>query len=590
MAKRATTEALPADQAPAIATTLQLEVARVRAALQLLEEGNTIPFLARYRKEATQGLDEIELRAIEDAAEKARDLAARRQTILRSLEEQGVLTPELRQRIEACADKPSLETLYLPFKPKRQTRATVARQRGLQPLADALAAQRPLPESPEAFLRGFVDPANDVPDSAAALQGGCDIVAEQWAEQPETRQWLTAEAFRGGQVTSRVKRGKQQAAAKFESYFDFGEPVKRIPSHRFLAIKRGEAEGLLRVGIAFDDASIQTELRRRWLTDRQFPFHETLRETVADAYERLLRPAVESAVLQQLKERADEEAIAVFGKNLRDLLLAPPAGPRVTLGIDPGFRSGCKLAVVDGTGKFLAHATIFPTPPRNDTAGAARVLGQLIERHGVELVAIGNGTASRETDAFVAEVFRDASLKIPKVIVSEAGASIYSASELAAREYPDLDLTVRGAISIAHRLQDPLAELVKTDPKSIGVGQYQHDVNQKWLRKCLQREVESCVNRVGVDLNTASASLLAAVAGIGPRLAEGIVAYRDQHGRFTRRQDLFQVPKLGQKAFQQAAGFLRVRGGDQPLDDSAVHPESYYIVEKMAKRLQVPAE
>ncbi|MEX0824704.1 MAG: Tex family protein [Pirellulaceae bacterium] len=576
--------------ARAIARQLTLDASHVQAAIALLDEGNTIPFIARYRKEATHGLDEIELRAIEDAVEKARELAARRQTVLRSIEEQGLLTDVLRRQIEDCPDKPTLEAIYLPFKPKRQTRAMLARQRGLQTLADALLTQRPLTVTPDELLRSFVDPARDLPDKDAALQGACDIVAEQWADDITTRQWMIEQAFGYGRVFSRVKRGKKKEADKFETYFDYDEPVKRIPSHRFLAIKRGESEGLLRIGLQCDDEWMLRKLKSRWVTDRSFPFYRELLATAEDAYQRLLLPATESTVLQQLKDRADEEAIAVFAKNLRELLLAPPAGPKVTVGIDPGFRTGCKVAVVDGTGKYLASATIYPTPPRQDTTGAAQTLYELIDRYAVELVAIGNGTASRETDAFVVQVLREHSIAIPKVVVSESGASIYSASELAAREYPDLDLTIRGAISIAHRLQDPLAELVKTDPKSIGVGQYQHDVNQKLLKKCLQREVESCVNRVGVDLNMASATLLASVAGIGPKLAEKIVEYRDEHGRFSNRNELREVPKLGQKAFQQAAGFLRVRGGDQPLDNSAVHPESYYIVEKMAKRLKVPNE
>lgn len=574
----------------AIAQQLTLAVSRVRAAIALLDEGNTIPFIARYRKEPTQGLDEMELRAIEDAVEKSRELAARRRTVLRSIEEQGLLTDSLRQQIETCLDKPTLEAIYLPFKPKRQTRAILARERGLQGLADALLAQRALKVTPDEWLRSFVDPDRGVPDTDAALQGACDIVAEQWADDVETRQWMIEQALGYGRVFSRVKRGKKKDADKFDTYFDYSEPVKRIPSHRFLAIKRGESEGLLRVGLQFDDEWMLRKLKSRWITDRSFSFHRNLLATAEDAYQRLLLPATESTVLQQLKERADEEAIAIFAKNLRELLLAAPAGPKVTIGIDPGFRTGCKLAVVDGTGKYLANATIYPTPPRKDTTGAARTLCDLIDHYDVELMAIGNGTASRETDAFVAQVFHEHAINIPKVIVSESGASIYSASELAAREYPDLDVTVRGAISIAHRLQDPLAELVKTDPKTIGVGQYQHDVNQRLLKKCLQREVESCVNRVGVDLNLASAALLASVAGIGPKLAERIVGYRDAHGRFRNRRELYEVPKLGQKAFQQAAGFLRVRGGDQPLDDSAVHPESYYMVEKMAKRLKVPTQ
>ncbi|MHB8970112.1 MAG: Tex-like N-terminal domain-containing protein [Pirellulaceae bacterium] len=524
---------------------------QVRTAIELLEDGNTLPFIARYRKEATGGLDETALRVIEDALAKAHELARRKDTILRTIDQQGLLTPELRQQIEQCQDKQLLEDLYLPFKPKRRTRAATARERGLQPLADLLLQQRVLGRPRSEVLRPFVNPENDVPDEQAALQGACDIVAEQWSEDVQTRRWLAEQARGSGRICSQVKRGKQEEAAKFEMYFEHQEPVKRVPSHRLLAMQRGEADGLLRVSVELDDDYVLRQLKPRLAPNHQFEFHQELLATAEDCYQRLLLPATESATLQELKERADDEAIQVFSQNLRELLLAPPAGPRVTLGIDPGFRTGCKVAVVDGTGKFLESRTIFPTPPRNDVAGAAATLRDLIVRHQVQLIAIGNGTASRETDAFVTGLLKEFSLHsdggLPptKVMVSESGASIYSASEQAAQEYPDLDVTVRGAISIAHRLQDPLAELVKIDPKSIGVGQYQHDVNQTLLRRGLDREVQSCVNSVGVDVNTASSSLLAHVAGIGPKLAERIVEHRDAHGRFDCRQRLLDVPKLG---------------------------------------------
>ncbi len=564
---------------------------QVRAAIELLEDGNTLPFIARYRKEATGGLDETALRQIEDGLAKAHELAKRKATILKTIEQQGQLTTDLQTQIDQCCDKQVLEDLYLPFKPKRKTRAATARERGLQPLADLLQNQKPLGQSRSATIKPFINSENDVPDEQAALQGACDIVAEQWSEDIDIRQWLGQQANGFGRVHSKVKRGKKEEAAKFEMYFDHHEPVKRVPSHRLLAMKRGEANGLLRVGVELDDEFVLRKLMQRLVPNRQFEFHRELLASVDDCYRRLLMPATESATLQRLKEQADDEAILVFNQNLRDLLLAAPAGPRVTMGIDPGFRTGCKVAVVDGTGKFLESCTIYPTPPRNDADGASSALCQLIERHGVQLIAIGNGTASRETDAFVSDLLKqigqgDESNQTPtKVMVSESGASIYSASELAAREYPNLDLTVRGAISIAHRLQDPLAELVKIDPKSIGVGQYQHDVNQTLLRRGLDREVQSCVNSVGVDLNTASSSLLAHVAGIGPKLAERIVEHRDQQGRFVSRKRLLDVPKLGRKAFEQAAGFLRIREGQQPLDNSAVHPESYRVVERMAGHL-----
>ncbi len=570
----------------AIARELSVKVTQVQATVELLDAGNTIPFIARYRKEATQGLDELALRAIEDAIEKARELAARKTTVLKTIEDQGLLTTELRKKILDCRDMPTLEAIYLPYKPKRRTRATVARERGLQPLADLLLQQKSLGKSKQDVLKQFINSELEVADAEAALQGALDIVAEQWSEDATTRTWMAKEARTEGRVASQVKRGKKEEANKFEMYVDYQEPAAKIPSHRLLAMMRGEAEGVLRVEIQVDKEHAVSQLKQKLVPNRNFEFQSELLGAVEDCFDRLLMPATESAVMQELKEKADEEAIAVFGKNLRELLMAPPAGPKVTIGIDPGFRTGCKIAVVDGTGKFLTNATIYPTPPHSDSDGASKTLLGLITKYKVELIAIGNGTASRETDAFVAELIREHKLKITKVMVSESGASIYSASELAAREYPDLDLTVRGAISIAHRLQDPLAELVKADPKSIGVGQYQHDVNQKLLRKRLDREVESCVNSVGVDLNLASAPLLSHVAGIGPKLAENIVSYRDEHGRFETRAQLLKVPKLGQKAFEQAAGFLRIRDGKQPLDNSAVHPESYGVVERMAKQLK----
>ena len=566
---------------------------QVRAAIELLEDGNTLPFIARYRKEATGGLDETALRMIEDLLAKEHELARRKATILRTIDQQELLTGELRRQIEQCQDKQVLEDLYLPFKPKRRTRAAMARERGLQRLADLLLQQRPLGRPRSDVLRPFVNPENDVPDEQAAIQGACDIVAEQWSEDVEIRRWLSEQASGFGRVRSQVKRGKKEDAAKFEMYFDHREPVKRVPSHRLLAMKRGEAEGLLRVNVELDDDYVLRKLKPRLASNRQFEFHQDLLATAEDCYRRLLMPATESATMQELKERADDEAIQVFLQNLRELLLASPAGPRVTMGIDPGFRTGCKVAVVDGTGKFVESRTIYPTPPRKDIAGARATLRDLIARHDVQLVAIGNGTASRETDAFVSGLLKelsqekDACQPPTKVMVSESGASIYSASESAAREYPDLDVTVRGAISIAHRLQDPLAELVKIDPKSIGVGQYQHDVNQPLLRRGLDREVQSCVNSVGVDVNMASSSLLAHVAGIGPKLAERIVEHRDGQGRFDSRQRLLDVPKLGRKVFEQAAGFLRICDGRQPLDNSAVHPESYHVVQKMAAKLGV---
>lgn len=567
-----------------IAAELNLAERQVKAAIELLESGNTIPFIARYRKEATQGLDEIALRAIEDALEKANALAARKNTVLKSIEEQGLLTDSLRRQLENCQDLRTLEALYLPFKPKRRTRAMIAREQGLQALADLLLQQQRLTKSKHDTLMAYVNVERGVPDKESALQGALDIIAEQWSEDATYREWMVDQANRFGQVASKLKRGKKDEENKFELYHDHHEAVRKIPSHRFLAMLRGEAEELLRVGIEMDEAALVSGLKRQLQLVSQFEFYSDLSKAAEDCVQRLLSPATESTILQMLKERADEEAINVFGKNLRDLLMTAPAGQKVTIGIDPGFRTGCKIAVVDGTGKYLETTTIYPTPPKQDTVTAGETLLKLIRKHAVQMIAIGNGTASRETDAFVADLIRKHDLDVTKVMVSESGASIYSASELAAQEFPNLDLTVRGAISIARRLQDPLAELVKTDPKSIGVGQYQHDVNQTQLRKCLDRVVESCVNQVGVDLNSASAPLLSYVAGIGPKLAENIVEHRNANGRFINRKQLLAVPKLGKKAFEQAAGFLRIRGGDQPLDNSAVHPESYDIVGRMAKK------
>ena len=571
-----------------IAAELKLPAKQISAAVSLLQDGNTIPFIARYRKEVTQSLNEIQLRQIEDALERINALAARKSTVIKSIQEQGLMTAALQKAIDDCCDLQTLEGIYLPFKPKRRTRATIARERGLQPLADLLLTQTRIGQTKTSVLKPYIDPANDLPDADAVLAGGLDIVAEQWSEDVDTRTWMLDKAMKFGRVASKVKRGKKTAdgADKFEQYFDREESVSRIPGHRVLAMLRGSTEGVLRVGLSFDGDREVSDLKRQLVTNREFEFFHDLLAAVEDCFARLLMPATESTVLQQLKRDADEAAIEVFAKNLEKLLMAAPAGPKVTVGIDPGFRTGCKVAVIDATGKFLENAAIYPTAPKNDVQAAGKTLLKLIAKHDVELIAIGNGTASRETDAFVGKLIKDSKLSVISVMVSEAGASIYSASDIAVKEFPDLDITVRGAISIARRLQDPLAELVKSDPKSIGVGQYQHDVNQPKLKKCLDRIVESCVNHVGVDLNMASAPLLSYVAGIGPKLAENIVNYRNENGRFGKRSELLSVSKLGKKAFEQAAGFLRIRGGSQPLDNSAVHPESYVVAKQMAKYLK----
>ena len=571
------------------AADLNLSVGQVEGTVRLLDEGNTIPFIARYRKEVTKGLDERQLRAIEDMLARAKDLAARKNTILKTISEQGKLDATLRALIEMCTDPRKLEDIYLPYKPKKRTRAAIARERGLQPLADILFNQQRLTSGRAELLRKFISADKDVADEKAAIQGACDIVAEQWAENATNRQWMVEKA-QSGEIVCAAKKGKKEEGSKFENYFDCREKISRMPAHRFLAMQRGEAEGVLRVSMAMDDDSNQRHLKNRLITNPQFEFKAELEAAIEDCYDRLLRPSAENALLQTLKEKADKEAVDVFAKNLRDLLMAPPAGAQVTIGIDPGFRTGCKVAVVDATGRFLCNETIYPTPPRSDIEQAAATLLKLIQKHQVTLLAIGNGTASRETEKFVTDVIRQHKLNVTKVMVNESGASIYSASETAIAEYPDLDVTVRGAISIAHRLQDPLSELVKIDAQSIGVGQYQHDVDQTMLKKALDREVESCVNSVGVDANTASPALLSYVAGIGAVLAKRIVSFRDEHGAFQSRDELLKVPRLGQKAYQQAAGFLRIRGGSQPLDNSAVHPEQYPLVRRMAQKLGADAK
>ena len=540
------------------ATELNVTVQQIEGAVQLLEDGNTIPFIARYRKEATRGLDERQLRSIEDMLSRTKELASRKNTILKTIAGQGNLTAALRAQIEQCSDSRVLEDLYLPFRPKKRTRAAMARERGLQPLADILLGQQRLNGTRKDAIQAFVDASKEVPDEEAAIRGACDIVAETWAETPANRQWMMDQAQRG-ELVSVVKKGKAEEGSKFENYFDCHERVSKMPAHRFLAMQRGEAEGVLRVSLGMDDETQQRHLKSRLISNPDFEFSTELQETVADCYKRLLRPAAESTLLQQLKEKADAEAVQVFAKNMRDLLMAAPAGPQITIGIDPGFRTGCKVAVVDETGQFLTSETIYPTPPREEKEKAGATLLRLIREYKATLISIGNGTASRETDRFVSDMIREHGLKVTKVVVNEAGASVYSASETAFEEYPDLDVTVRGAISIAHRLQDPLSELVKIDPQSIGVGQYQHDVDQVMLKKALDREVESCVNSVGVDANSASSSLLSYVAGIGAVLAKRIVAFRNENGAFQSRSDLLKVPRFGQKAFQQAAGFLRNR-------------------------------
>jgi uncharacterized protein len=566
------------DPVPRLARELSLPPAGVAATLALLDEGATVPFVARYRKERTGGLDEVQIRAIGERRDYLAALEARRRTVMDAIEAQGKLTAELRRALEGAETKTALEDLYAPYKKKRRTRATMARDKGLGPLADRLLAQPPSGD-PRREARAFVEGA--VGGVEEALAGARDIAAEAVADDPRVRGAVREAFLTHGRLTTRAARGKKKTRSKFEQYYDFAERVSRIPSHRVLAIFRGEAEGFLRWSIELDHERLRRRLYGIAGVRRGSPFAPALREAVDDAYARLLTPSLENDVRAVLKERADRAAIDVFADNLENLLLAAPLGEVPVIGVDPGIRTGCKCAALDATGRFLENATIYPGR-RGDEAAA--VLVELVRRHGARAVAVGNGTAGRETEAFARRALADAGLgEVIVVGVNEAGASVYSASDVAREELPDLDLTVRGAISIGRRLQDPLAELVKLDPKAIGVGQYQHDVDQKLLARKLAEVVESGVNRVGVALNLASAPLLSHVAGLSASLAKKIVAHREARGRFETRADLKQVKGLGPKAFEQCAGFLRIPDGAHPLDASAVHPERYPLVERMAK-------
>ena len=553
------------------------------ATIGLLDEGGTVPFIARYRKEATGALDEVQIREIEDKLGYFRDLVSRRETILASIAEQGKLVDELKRKIEASVDKSELEDLYLPYRPKRRTKATIAREKGLEPLADYVWNQTPGASSLLDRAATFLSAEKGVASIEEALEGARHIVAERIAETAELRKATRQLLYDEGVIVSRVamEGEAKDAQGKFKMYYDFREAVKTIPSHRMLAIRRGETEGVLYFLIELVPERA-TGILRRGLLRAEGDWTPQLELAIDDCWSRLLGSSIESELRLELKKRSDTEAIHVFRDNLHHLLLAAPAGPISVLGLDPGLRTGCKVAVVDETGRFLAQDVIYPHT--GQIAKANATLAMLVKAHNVRAIAIGNGTASRETDAFVRDFLAENGLKkIFKVMVSEAGASVYSASEVARQEFPDLDLTVRGAISIARRLQDPLSELVKVDPKAIGVGQYQHDVDQRQLQQSLEATIESCVNKVGVDLNTSSWTLLRYIAGITERTALNIVEFRNQNGRFTSRAQLKKVPGVGAKTFEQAAGFLRIRGGEQPLDSTAVHPESYSVVEQIAR-------
>lgn len=572
----------PFDPAPRIADELRLPPAGVRAVTRLLGEGATVPFIARYRKEQTGGLDEVAIRAIEEKRDYVVELEDRRRTILSAIDEQGKLTAELRRAIETCRAKSELEDLYLPYKAKRRTRAMMARERGLEPLARRILAQ-PTGGDPRKEALPFVDPTKEVQDVETALAGARDIVAEIVAERADVRSLVRARFDREGVLECAGIAAKTKVPTKFEAYYDFSERAKTIPSHRFLAILRGEEEGILRVKIRVDENALAFEIAGRAGYRRGAPFAAQMQEAVVDAVKRLLMPSIESDMRGDLKEASDVEAVKIFAENLSKLLLAPPLGRRVVLGIDPGQRTGCKCVVVDDTGKLLTHALIQLVGGASALEQARKTLGDLLQKHRPFAVAVGNGTHGRETADFARDLAKSIGVETLVALVSESGASVYSASDVAREEFPDLDLTVRGAISIARRLQDPLAELVKIDPKAIGVGQYQHDVRPALLLRKLDEVIESCVNAVGVELNTASAPLLSRVAGVGPALAKKIVAYREKVGAFRSRRDLLQVAGLGPKAFEQVAGFVRIRGASNPLDASAVHPERYALVERIAK-------
>ena len=572
-----------------IAQEFSLSPHRVNNALDLWLEGGTVPFIARYRKEQTGSLDEVQLRDIFERYTYLDELAKRKEKIVEEISSQGKLTPQLEAKIAACLNKTELEDLYLPYKPKRRTRATIAREKGLVPLADWIESNNK-PQVSNVSLTSeankYVDADKEIENAEQASSGAADILAEQIADRAEIRAYLREYLFKQGVFVSQVKGKHPEGSTKYEMYRNYSYGVSRIPPHNILALYRGEAEGILSVDITFDESEVMAYLGREIRTKNPSikAFYQTM---LKDAFNRLLKPSLIREVRSDRQAYADVESIQTFEANLRNLLLAPPAGRKPTLAIDPGFRTGCKVVVLSDTGKYLEYRAIFPHSGESKRKQAAQLVKDFISKYQIELIAIGNGTASRETDLFISEVLREIEAKPIKVIVNESGASIYSASDVAREEFPDLDITVRGAISIGRRLQDPLAELVKIDPKSIGVGQYQHDVNQKLLKQKLEESVESCVNYVGVDLNTASKELLTFVSGISDTVANNIVAYRNDKGAFNNRKELLKIAKLGKKTYEQAAGFLRIRNGDNPLDNTAVHPESYQVIKQIAKSLNV---
>lgn len=568
-----------------IASELNLRPQQVEQTIALLDDDNTVPFIARYRKEVTGGLDEQQIRQIEDRIRYLRNIEERKETVLESIEKQGKLTEELREKIESATRLQEVEDLYLPYRPKKRTRATVAREKGLEPLAETILAQELLSGSLDELAAPYLDPEKDLNTSDEVFAGARDIIAEIISEDADIRQEMRKFTFRTGLMSSKARDVENLGV--YEMYADYQELAKNIRPHRVLAMNRGEREGVLRITIAVDEAEARSMIERRYITNPKSIFVDQMALAISDSYQRLLAPAIERDIRHELTGKADEHAIGVFAENVRNLLLAPPVREKVIMGIDPGYRTGCKVAVIDATGRYLEGATIYPHEPKKRWEFSKQQVADLINKHNVSIIAIGNGTASRETEQFAAELISELDRELYYVIVSEAGASVYSASDVAREEFPDLPAEMRGNISIARRLLDPLSELVKIDPKSIGVGLYQHDVNQTRLAESLDRVVESAVNYVGVDLNTASSSLLRYVAGINSRTAKNIITYREQNGRFRTRDELREVKGLGETAFTQSAGFLRIPDGDVFFDSTAVHPESYQATEELIRRLGV---
>lgn len=571
-----------------LASEFKIRTAQVEHTVELIDEGNTIPFIARYRKEVTGGLTDVTLRDLDERLKYLRNLEERKEEVIRLIDEQGKLTEELRAEIEKAEVLQRVEDLYKPYKQKKATRASKAKEKGLEPLAMIIFAQLKTDGTPEEAAEPFINPEKEVNTAAEALQGACDIIAEMIADDAEITKDVREKTFSTAVIATEAVDPEEKTV--YEMYYDRQEALSKIPNHRVLAINRGEKEKKLKVKVTVDAEVMHGVIAQNIIKNEKNIFYGLLQETIADAYKRLMAPSIEREMRNLLTERAEAEAVKIFAKNTESLLMTPPVKGKRIIAIDPGYRTGCKVAVLDETGKLKAYTTIYPTEPKNDIKGTEAVLKKIVEKYHTDIIVVGNGTASRETEEVVANFIKKEGYDIQYTIVNEAGASVYSASKLAAEEYPDLDVTTRGAMSLGRRLQDPLAELVKIDPKSIGVGQYQHDINQKLLEGALTNVVEDCVNRVGVDLNTASPSLLSYIAGVNMGIAKNIVAYREEHGRFNNRKELMKVPKLGEKAFNQCAGFMRITEGENPLDATSVHPESYSAAQAMMEKLGVDVQ